>query len=193
MIIALRSLFILSGKMPHESASDQADQSIEAQARGKFENFFWQFEQRIFGYLWHMTGDTEAAHDLSQEAFLRAWQHFDAIDAHRDNGAWLFHVATNLALNHLRRHVARAAIPLNEALGGTSDHGSHVVEQALVRQTLQALSPKLRATLVLHEVYGLSCDEIAQTLKMTHAAVKMALSRAREQFRTIYPQEGEQR
>src|SRR5215831_8155621 len=68
-----------------------------------FEAFFQQHEHAVFGYLLRMTGDEQTAHDLSQEAFLRAWQHFDKIRGYDHPAAWLFRVASNLAISHLRR------------------------------------------------------------------------------------------
>lgn len=155
-----------------------------------FEAFFWHFERQIFGYLWHMTNDEQLALDLSQETFIRAWQHFESIGEHRDNGAWLFRVASNLALTHLQRRVVQSAIPLDESLIGMSDPEMRITERAVVHEVLRQLSPKLRASLILHEIYGLTCEEIAQVLGMSQAAVKMALSRAREQFRTHYRHKG---
>ena len=67
-----------------------------------------------------------------------------------------------------------------------ADYAEQVAQDDLVRMVLLALAPRPRAILVLHDVYGLSTGEVAETLNMTHAAVKMMLCRAREQFRIRY-------
>ena len=54
------------------------------------------------------------------------------------------------------------------------------------------LTPKQRGALILHEVHGLSCDEVGQLLHLSRDAVKMAIWRGREQFRKAYLSEGEQ-
>ncbi len=162
------------------------DGTARGQGEAAFEALFWRYERKIFGYLWRMTGDEQSAFDLAQETFLRAWQHFTAISGERDAGPWLFRVATNLALTHLRRHAARSAVPLTEDEPGASDPGRHVAERDAVRQTLARLTPKQRAALVLHEVYGLSCEEVGQVLGLSRDAVKMALLRGRESFRAHY-------
>jgi RNA polymerase sigma-70 factor (ECF subfamily) len=59
-----------------------------------------------------------------------------------------------------------------------------------VRQVLLQLPPRRRAALVLREVYGLSTAEVGAALGMSETAVRMAISRAREQFRALY-REGE--
>src|SRR5512146_3507771 len=63
-----------------------------------FEDLIAGRESDIFGYLWRLTGDEQAAYDLCQETFLRAWQQFGKIQHYDQPGAWLFRVATNLAL-----------------------------------------------------------------------------------------------
>jgi RNA polymerase sigma factor (sigma-70 family) len=101
-------------------------------------------------------------------------------------------VATNLALNSRRRRDTRVGLPtsLNEAfLPAVSDPAWQIAERDAVHATLLALPANMRAALVLREVYGLSCQEVARALGITHAAAKMTLSRAREQFRRRYRQE----
>lgn len=164
-----------------------------------FEVFFRHHQQDTFGYLWRLTGEEQVAYDLSQETFIRAWQHFSDLRHYDHPAGWLFRVATNLALKHLRhrRIVTRLvtttqydddglAEPADRAPTNHADHAEQVVQNDLVRIVLLALAPRSRAVLVLHDVYGLSTDEVAQTLTMTRAAVKMMLCRAREQFRIRY-------
>jgi RNA polymerase sigma-70 factor (ECF subfamily) len=158
-------------------------------ANHEFEAFFQAHERAITGYLWRMTGDEQAASDLAQETFLRAWQRFDRIRAYERPGGWLFRVATNLALQHLRRRGAPvgAAGPLDGAWDPrVSDPGRRFVERDQVRETLRELTPKARALLILRDVYGLSAEEVGDILKMSREAVKVGLWRARTQFRDRY-------
>src|SRR5262249_40372196 len=71
--------------------------------RESFEAFFQARHRAIFAYLWRMTCEEEAANDLCQETFLRAWRQFERLRRYDRPDAWLLRVATNLALNHLRR------------------------------------------------------------------------------------------
>ncbi len=159
------------------------------------EAFIRQHERDILNYLWRMLGDEQSAYDLTQEVFLRAWQHFDTIRAYDHPRSWLFRVATNLALTQLQRR--RAPVGAPETLDETnapssSDPTWRLAERDLVRETLRQLAPKRRAALVLREVYGLSADEIGKALGMRATAVRMTIFRAREQFRAIYLREGGQ-
>ncbi len=178
-----------------EARGDEAGdgQQLAAAVTAEYERFLREHERQILNYLWRMTGDEATAYDLTQEVFLRAWQHFAAIRGYEQPRAWLFRVATNLALSHLRRRGTRAAnlSALEDERGpATSDPAWRLAESDLVRRTLLQLRPKRRAALVLREVYGLSAAEVGQTLGMTETAVRMALHRAREQFRDLYLREG---
>lgn len=175
---------------PHAASgrNAHADRELLTQAQD-FERFFLEFEPQVSGYLWRMTGDQPMASDLCQETFLRAWRHFEKIRHYDKPGAWLMRVATNLALQYLRRRSAPvgAARTLDESFDpGVSDPGARFAMRDLVRETLLELPDKPRAMLILREVYGLSGDEVATTLGMSREAVKVALWRARAQFRAAY-------
>src|SRR6185437_15441434 len=68
-----------------------------------FEQFYQRHARDIFGYLWRVCGDEQTANDLTQEVFFRAWREFEKLQRYERPEAWLFRVATNLALNE-RRH-----------------------------------------------------------------------------------------
>lgn len=176
-------------RAPRSHSSTYALSSSGDTVNRDFEAFFLAHEREITSYLWRMTGDEQTASDLSQESFLRAWQQFDRIREYERPGGWLFRVATNLALQHLRRRAAPvgSAAHLDEAWSPhASDPGRRFVERDLVRETLQELTPKARALLILRDAYGLSAEEVGEALKMSREAVKVGLWRARTQFRDRY-------
>jgi RNA polymerase sigma-70 factor, ECF subfamily len=174
---------------PVETAQGSSSEADE------FESFVRRFERQILNYLWRMTGEEQSAYDLTQEVFLRAWRHFSSISQYEQPHAWLFRVATNLALTHNSSRKRQAA-PMSSMSAlpndapGASDPARHFAESEVVRQILLQLPPRRRAALVLREVYGLSTAEVGAALGMSETAVRMAISRAREQFRTLY-REGE--
>jgi RNA polymerase sigma-70 factor, ECF subfamily len=157
-----------------------------------YDQFIRAHERAILNYLWRMTGEEQTAYDLTQEVFLRAWQRFETIRRYEQPRAWLFRVATNLALTHLRRRPGGRENALRAADDpAASDPAGRLAERDHVRAVLLRLAPKRRAALVLREVYELSASEIGEALGMSETAVRMALHRAREQFRAVYLREGE--
>jgi RNA polymerase sigma-70 factor (ECF subfamily) len=157
-----------------------------------FDHWFEQHERQIYGYLYRITGDRYLASDLSQETFLRAWQHIETVATYDDPLGWLLRVATNLALNARRNRLRlwRVTTPLSEheELPGADDTRD-IANQQLLHEILRGLPPRARSALVLREVYGLSLAEVAKVLAVSPAGAKKLLSRAREQFRTRYLRE----
>jgi RNA polymerase sigma-70 factor (ECF subfamily) len=167
-------------------------QQQHAEAReATFEQFFHAHEGTILGYLWRITGDEQASHDIAQETFLRAWQRFEQVSHYEQPRAWLFRVATNLASNHRRhRSIHDATMAhISPTHPATLDPAAGIAESAVVRAALLAMPVRQRSALVLRVVYGLSIAEIAEALGASKAAAAMTLSRAREAFRAQYAQE----
>lgn len=159
-------------------------------AAENFEAFYQRHEGAIFGYLWRVCGDEQAANDLTQEVFFRAWRQFEQLRSYERPDAWLFRVATNLALNERRRQ--RTAGPTLSLVGSErsgGDHAEQLAERAALRTALESLPAKQRAAFILRETYGHSCEEIAEILGLSQAAAKMTLSRARQRLRALYLKE----
>lgn len=155
----------------------------------EFEIFFREHERAVYGCLWRLTGDPQAARDLTQETFLRAWRHFERVRGYEQPRAWLLRVATNLARTAYRHERGRplSSDALTDAdAPARSDPTHRLAERDLVERTLLELPPNQRAALTLREVYGYSCEEIGAMLGLSRDAAKMALFRGREAFRRRY-------
>lgn len=183
----------ISALPAHAPHAPHAALATQPALGSEYEGFIRQHERQILNYLWRMVGDEQTAYDLTQEVFLRAWQRYETIRAYESPQAWLFRVASNLAISHLRRHAVRYTSPMpldDERDPAASDPAGRLAERDLVRTTLLQLSPQRRAALVLCEVYGLKGAEISAALRISETAVRMTLHRARLQFREIYLREG---
>lgn len=100
------------------TSAEPGAQALEA----LFDTLFARLERSVYGYLWRVLGDKQAAEDLTQETFLRAWRHIGKISAYEQPETWVWRVATNLALNERRRLSAWNLQPLDdktEPLGGS--------------------------------------------------------------------------
>lgn len=172
-------------------AMDDAAALHPGAALTAYEPFVRQHERAILNYLWRMTGDEQSAYDLTQEVFVRAWRHFDKLRGYDSPRAWLFRVASNLAISGMRARRPLTSVDLlpSEQQPASSDPTWRVVERDLVRAAMDALPARRRAALTLREVYGLSTAEVARALGISEASARMTLSRAREQFRIAYLRE----
>jgi RNA polymerase sigma-70 factor (ECF subfamily) len=169
----------------------------------EFEAFFTRYERPLYGYLRRLLPSHETALDVAQEAFFRAWQRFDELRGYDRPDAWLYRVATNLALDALRRRqplrlgwlpprrrdaadaddTPKAEI---EALMAPGDLEGEAVQRDLVDRTLRRLTEHQRAALLLRAGYGFTSDEIATILKTTPANARQLLSRGRARFAELY-------
>jgi len=199
--VLLRSLFSMASLSDDSTAASGAEHASASMPQAQvdaFEAFFWRHERGILGYLWRLTGDEQAAYDLSQETFLRAWLNFERLQHYDQPRAWLFRVASNLGLNHLRGRSRRAAhMPTTQATphlelltAPTADPAQRFAEYDAIRDALHNLPPRQRAAVVLCDVYGLTTAEAATSLGLSHGSLKMSLWRGRERFRQEYTRKG---
>jgi RNA polymerase sigma-70 factor (ECF subfamily) len=143
------------------------------------ERFYADHRDGVFRYLRRMVGAPETARDLTQEVFLRVSRAGvpDAPDIGRR--AWVFRIARNLALNHLRDTSRR---PMVVELRQPAVSAPQELGMAL-RDAIGRLSPGERDVFLLREHGGLTYQEIAEASGMTADGVRAALHRARQQLR----------
>jgi RNA polymerase sigma-70 factor (ECF subfamily) len=151
---------------------------------------------RIYNLLLRLVGDREAAADLVQDTFVRAYQAWPFFRGDSQVSTWLYRIAVNLARNYLerrareRRWAAPAGDEVAAPLGQLPDPAGGP-EQALTNEELRRLlyaelarlRPEHREIVVLRDVQGLSYEEIAQILGCSVQAVKSKLFRARSALR----------
>jgi len=133
----------------------------------------------IFRYLCRIVGQ-EDARELTQEVFLRVTR--AAAPATGDEGrrAWLFRIARNLALNHVRDD--RRRVITVDAMADVGAPPSQALA-AVLREALNRLNPLDRDVFLMREVGGLTYDEISFACQLTADAVRSRLHRARQQLR----------
>lgn len=144
---------------------------------------------RVHGVILRLVGYHRArAEDLTQEAFLRAWQALSSYRGDSAFGTWLHRLAVNTALMELRARRARPGLDGDDedALAWLSeaDSAGHATALALdLNRAVASLPPRARAVLVLYDVEGWTHEEIAGTLDMAVGSSKAQLHRARRLLR----------
>jgi RNA polymerase sigma-70 factor, ECF subfamily len=141
-----------------------------------------QHHAEIRRYLVHRASDADLADDLLQDVFLKALRqgrHFCTLDNPR---AWLFEVARNSLVDHVRRRKASVALP--EDLAGEKDDVAPVDELAgCVERSLLRLSPEDRDVLRRCDLDGMKLQQYADVNGLTLPAVKSRIQRARRRMR----------
>ncbi len=166
-----------------------------------FDVFFTQHERPLYGYLRRLLPSDEVAVEIAQEAFFRAWTHFETVRTYDRPEAWLYRVATNLAISSLRRQqplsfshaFSRSGTEAEsdeaadaDALTDPLDLEGKIVERDAITRALRGLPERQRAALLLRAVQGFSCEEVAEALGVTVPNARQILSRGRERFRQLY-------
>ncbi|HWV23413.1 MAG TPA: RNA polymerase sigma factor [Thermomicrobiales bacterium] len=152
-----------------------------------FAVLFEQFHAPILNYLHRMVSDRALAEDLTQDTFVKAYKALPRTQPDLQFKAWLYRIATNTALSHLRRGKIVKFLPFL----GDRETNDERVDRTVTRQTdiesvLNQLPKHYAAVLLLRHYQGLSLAETAEALEITENAAKLRLFRARKAFAKIY-------
>ncbi|MFC3814915.1 RNA polymerase sigma factor [Lysobacter sp. GCM10012299] len=173
------------------ASDDGADERglVAAAARGEvgaFESLYRRHAGRVHGVIARLVGNQGArAEDLTQEAFVRAWQALPAFRFESAFSTWLHRLAVNTALMELR---SRRSRPQDDGdsdeevfdLLGSTDSAGHTTALTMdLERAVATLPPRARAVLVLYDVEGWKHEEIAAELGMAVGSSKAQLHRAR--------------
>jgi RNA polymerase sigma-70 factor (ECF subfamily) len=155
-------------------------------------------QDRIYRHLLNLTGSREEALELAQEVFIKAWQALPQWRPDAQFHTWLYRIASNVALDLLRRRKLATFVPLDDEghdqpapqagpeLQLQATQGIRALDAALAR-----LAPDHREIVLLREVEGLSYGELAAALGIDEGTVKSRLARARSALAVLY--EGRQK
>jgi RNA polymerase sigma-70 factor (ECF subfamily) len=180
----------IGNTMPPASAGANDSDDVRAAAagdRGAFQRLYQLHVGRVHGAVYRLAGyDHARAEDLTQDAFIRAWQKLPGFRHESAFGTWLYRLAVNLALMDIR---ARGADPVSMLDDDhLPDHGDTpfcAAEREELERAVALLPPRARAVLVLHDIEGWKHEEIGAELEMAVGTSKAQLHRARGLLRKV--------
>jgi RNA polymerase sigma factor (sigma-70 family) len=170
------------------SAHDTDDvRAAAAGDRQAFQRLYHSHSARIHGAVYRLAGyDHARAEDLTQEAFIRAWQKLPGFRHQSAFSTWLYRLAVNVALMDIR---ARGADPVSmvddDHLPDTGDTPFCAAERDELERAVALLPPRARAVLVLHDIEGWTHQDIGNELDMATGTSKAQLHRARGLLRKV--------
>lgn len=197
---SITNLITWAGLRPVErggSGSVVDDGDLVGRARAgdpaAFERLFERYQAPILNYLHRMVGDRAVAEDLTQDTFIKAYRALPNTSPDLAFKAWIYRIATNTAISHLRRNKIVKWIPF---LAGTDHASDESIERSVgrrydVERALKRLPQHYAMILLLRHYQGLSLAETASALDITENAAKLRLFRARKAFAVAY-QDGEE-
>ncbi len=188
------------GAGPADTALAALVDAARAGDRRAFERLVELTHRDTYTLALRLTGSAEDAGDITQEAYLRAFRGLDSFRGDAQFTTWLYRITANCASTHLRRWRRHRHDPLPEEhlvvdLRGDGDPEMSATATDL-RQRLELaveqLPPKLRAVVVLRDVYELSHEAVAEELGISSNAAKVRLHRARNRLRAqLFPDTAE--
>lgn len=160
-----------------------------------------RYERPVFSLVFRMVRDSATAEDLAQDTFIKVLNHIDKYRPEFKFSSWLFKIANNVAIDHLRRrHLdtismdgapnAATAADIEATSFDIADHAESALDVmeakelgSAIEKAIGALRPEYRSCIMLRHVEGRSYEEIAATLDLPLGTVKTYIHRARHQLR----------
>lgn len=161
-----------------------------------FETLVKEYEKNVYNLALRMTGNSEDAADMSQEAFIKAYNSLSGYRGDSKFSVWLYRIVSNVCLDFLRAKKRRQTVSLSVTdddgedteldIADESQSPERIFERAMtrdaVRRGLAALTPEYRQILILRELQGMSYEEIAAVLGLESGTVKSRIFRARKKL-----------
>src|SRR5437016_1057792 len=162
-----------------------------------YDDLVRRYQERIYATIYHMTSNHEDANDLAQEAFIKGYQALKSFKGGSSFYTWVYRIAVNKTINFLKQRKNRAHMSLDD-LDFNAEHDPDLVAlisektprrdiglaelQEKLNAAMQKLSEPHRLVVTLHEVQGLSQEEIAKIMNCNIGTVRSRLFYARQQL-----------
>ena len=156
-----------------------------------------RYQERIYATVYHMTANHEDANDLAQEAFIKAFQALKSFKGGSSFYTWVYRIAVNKTINFLKQRRNKGQMSLDD-LDFNAEHDPDLVAlisdktprrevglaelQEKLNAAMQKLSEPHRLAVTLHDVQGLSHEEIAKIMECNVGTVRSRLFYARQQL-----------
>ena len=157
-------------------------------ARAGFDRLLAELRPKLHRYCARMTGSVIDGEDVVQEALVKALEGFGRAGALANPEGWLFRIAHNAALDHLRRRARDAAARASEEMETMVDPADPLRDRQIAATSLRTfmrLPVAQRSSVILMDVLGYSLDEIGAVTESSIPAVKAALHRGRARLREL--------
>lgn len=149
-----------------------------------FQALYNRYATLIYRFLWKRTGQRETAEDLTQECFFRLWHGRDKLNPDLSIKAWCYQVASNLAVDHLRKKVnASESVELDEWFAGVEPNEVRFQIKKHVHKAIADLPPAQGKVFWLCRYEGFSYNEVGQMLNISTKTVENHMNRALKKLR----------
>ena len=182
---------------PNTLADGELVRTAVSGREAAFEELVRRYQRPIASYVYRMVGDYDAALDLTQEVFIKVYNSLSRYRSEFKFSTWIYKIAHNTAIDHLRRHTVRDQIMTADGDGPRSEiaiesrrltpeqESEREERRSEIESVVQSLPAAYRELIVLRHSHDLSYDEIAEVTGLPLGTVKNRLFRAREAMRDL--------
>jgi RNA polymerase sigma-70 factor, ECF subfamily len=196
-------LTLLGETASGSSAADDTPLVRRAQSGDEdaYEELVRRHQHRIYGLCYHLTSNHEDAADLAQDAMIKAWKALRSFKGDSSFYTWLYRIAYNTVLNHLKQRRHRTPHLSLDDLDFNAEHTPELLElistitprrdvglaelHQKLNEAMQRLSEEHRTVVTLHDIQGLPHDTIAEILQCNPGTVRSRLHYARQQLQGL--------
>jgi len=157
--------------------------------RALYQQAIDQHRHKVFSFAHYSLRVREDAEDVTQEVFIKLWQHWQKVD-HEKLGAWLMRVAHNSVIDHVRKQRPQQAnidqyAEVEEQVAQPSSTGDLDRQQfkKQLQLAIKSLEDPFRSIVIMRDIQGMSYEEIQGSLDLSASQVKVYLHRARRKLR----------
>jgi RNA polymerase sigma-70 factor (ECF subfamily) len=186
---------VTSPERQQEADSDFATvKRVQAGDVAAFDGLIRKYRERVYGVVYNLTANREDSADLTQDAFIKAFQAINRFHGQSSFFTWLYKIAVNTTLSHLRKNRLRSFFSLEQI---QEDSSTQFVDeladkngtnrdvylrelQEKLNEAMQKLSIKHRTVITLFEIDGLSHAEIAQVMDCSEGTVRSRVHYAKQ-------------
>ncbi|HEU5288473.1 MAG TPA: RNA polymerase sigma factor [Candidatus Limnocylindria bacterium] len=192
---SLRDTSVIGASRAPDGRGAIPDAQLVALARESpaeaIEVLYGAYKARIYTFLLRLLSDPELADDVTQDTFTKAYQSLGTLTNEHRVLSWLYRIANNAAIDHLRRRKRISWLRVGGILGGPDeptvrDANDALPEKDHVRSVLAGMPVEQATALLLHALEGYSYKEIAEIQGSTLPAVRSRIARARVAFKMAY-------
>src|SRR5437879_673388 len=198
----MRKAPVPRGEVPAPSVAEPVleDELVRRARTGEltaYDELVRRYQERIYATIYHMTSNHEDANDLAQEAFIKAFHALKSFKGGSSFYTWVYRIAVNKTINFLKQRKNKAQLSLDD-LDFNAEHDPDLVAlisdktprrdinlaelQEKLNSAMQKLSEPHRLVVTLHNVQGLSHEEIAGIMECNIGTVRSRLFYARQQL-----------
>ena len=159
---------------------------MNLKSKEDFQIFYEKQAPKVRGLLFRLVGEG-ALSDLTQEAFMKAWEYRDKFRGESEASTWLFRISYNCAVDHLRRNKKREA-PLSAELSDSLE--KEFSHREMVDQALEVLDLEHRVVVILFYLEDQGIKDIALALEIPEGTVKSRLNQARGRMAEFFEKKG---